>query len=80
MVNISVKLFASLRKYRPDLDHGEAANLELPDGATLNDVLNELGIAPDETKQCFVNALVQDLDWVLQDGDEVGVFPPIAGG
>ncbi len=28
-VRVQVKLFATLRKYRPDLGHGEAANLEL---------------------------------------------------
>jgi molybdopterin converting factor small subunit len=28
----------------------------------------------------FVNGIRQEPDWVLREGDEVGIFPPIAGG
>ncbi len=80
VVRVRVKLYATLRRYRPDLDHGEAASIELPSGATLQDLLDVLGIGQTETKQCFVNAVGQEMDYMLHDGDEVGIFPPIAGG
>ena len=79
-MRVSVKLYATLRKYRPDLGHGEAAYLELPDGSTLQDVLGILGIGQDEMKRCFVNAVAQEPDYVLHEGDDVVMFPPIAGG
>jgi molybdopterin converting factor small subunit len=80
MIRVKLKLYATLRKYKPELGHGEAAPLELRDGATLRDLLAAIGIPAAETKQCFVNAVGQELDFILHDGDEVGVFPPIAGG
>ena len=80
VMKVRVKLYANLRRYRPDLGHGEAADLDLRDGATLREVLEALGIPGNEAKQCFVNAVVRDLDAPVADGDEVGVFPPIAGG
>ena len=80
MVRVSIKLYAMLRKYRPDLGHGEAASLELSDGSTLHDLLGVLGIGQDEMKRCFVNAVAQEPDYVLCEGDDVVMFPPIAGG
>ena len=80
MMHVQVKLYANLRRYRPDLGHGEAAHLELPQGATLRDLLEALGIPEHETKQCFINAIIRRSDHVLKEGDEIGIFPPIAGG
>ena len=80
MMRVKVRLYATLRRYRPELGHGEAASFDLPEGATLRDLLAAIGIPPTETKQCFVNAVSQELDHAIHDGDEVGVFPPIAGG
>ena len=77
---IQVKLFATLRRYAGDTPLGQPFQMELPAGATLQDLVERLGIPPDETKVAFVNARAQDLDWVLQPGDEVGIFPPIGGG
>ena len=80
MIRVKVRLYASLRRYRPGLGQGESLPQELSDGATLRDLLAALDIPPNESKQCFVNGVVHDLDCELHDGDEVGVFPPIAGG
>ncbi len=79
-MQVQVKLYASLRKYRPELGHGEAASIELCQGATVRGALDALGVPEDDAKQCFVNGVVRDLDHALQEGDEMGVFPPIAGG
>ncbi len=79
-VRVQVKLYASLRKYRPELGHGEALELELEEGATWRALVVTLGIPETEAKQCFVNGVVQRSDRVLEDGDEIGLFPPIAGG
>ncbi|MCA1954518.1 MAG: MoaD/ThiS family protein [Anaerolinea sp.] len=31
-------------------------------------------------KLCYVNGRYQEADYALNEGDEVGIFPPIGGG
>jgi molybdopterin synthase sulfur carrier subunit len=52
----------------------------LPNGATVGDLVRELDLPKDQVKLVFVNALVRELDHVLADGDELGIFPPVGGG
>jgi len=80
MITVQARLFASLRKYQPGLGHGESVSVELRDGSRVADLLERLGIPENETKQVFVNGLVRPSDYELKDGEEVGIFPPIAGG
>ena len=77
---IQVKLFATLRRYAGNTVPGQPIPVELPAGATLQVLVEHLGIPPEETKVVSVNARSQDVDWVLPPGDEVGIFPPIGGG
>ncbi len=78
-MKIKVKVFATLRKYVPDESSGEQ-ELELAEGATVGDALTELKIPQAEVAFVFVNSVRQKLDEPLTEGDELGVFPPIAGG
>jgi molybdopterin converting factor small subunit len=79
-VQVQVKLFATLRRFAPDVPPGKVCAVDLPDGATLQDLVNRLGIPSEETKVAFVNGRAQEMDFVLKPGDEVGIFPPIGGG
>jgi len=80
VITLRARLYASLRKYQPGLGHGESLQVELPDGSRVADLLDKLGVPKNETKQVFVNGRLQLSDYVLKDGEEVGIFPPIAGG
>ncbi len=80
MIKIQIKLFATLGRFLPDRLQGTPYDLEMPDGSNLNDVLNRMQIPLDETKVVFVNNRVQELDYILIDGDRVGIFPPVGGG
>jgi molybdopterin synthase sulfur carrier subunit len=80
MITVHVKLFATLRRYRPGLDLGEAFPVELPEGSTVGDLVQRLGLPGEEVKIVFVNALFRDRAHVLADGDELGIFPPVGGG
>ena len=77
---IQVRLFATLRRYAGDTSLGQPIPVELPAGATLEDLVEMLGIPREETRVAFVNARAQELAWVLRLGDGVGFFPPIGGG
>lgn len=80
MIEVKVRLYATLRRYRPELKAGEFLSLNLEEGTTVRQLLEKLGIPTEVVKTTFVNGVAQKLDHVLADGDRVGVFPPVAGG
>jgi molybdopterin converting factor small subunit len=80
MTAIEVALFATLRKYRPTGDGSGVFWLDVPDGTTVDKLLELLGIPATEAKQAFVNNHRQEGEYVLQDKERVAIFPPIAGG
>lgn len=75
-----MRLFATLRKYGPPVAHGQSFAVDLPEGATLAELVRELGIPGQEMRQAFVNGVIRTPEYSLKDGDSVGIFPPIAGG
>ena len=77
---IHVKLFATLLRYRPDLRHGQPVSLTLEPGETLGQAVQRLGLPTEAVRHVFLNGHRAALDAVPQDGDEVAIFPPIAGG
>jgi len=79
-MQVTVKLFASLARFSPGGLPGTPFELTLPDSATVQDLVDQLGIPVEEIKVPFVNGLIRELDCDLQPGDEVGIFPPIGGG
>jgi len=82
MINVQVKLFATLRHLAgpPGLGIGQAFPVELPAGATVAHLIEQLGLPPDQVKIVFVNGLVRTPDHILAQGDELGIFPPVGGG
>jgi len=80
MITVRVKLFATLRSYRPGLKLGEALAVDLPAGATVQQLLEGLGVPTGEVKLIFVDGLVREMRHVLADDDELGIFPPVGGG
>jgi sulfur-carrier protein len=79
-MQVRVKLYAALRRYRDNVPAGEPFVVGLPEEATVGDLARYLGAPIEEVKMAFVNGRARAPDWVLQHGDEVGLFPPIGGG
>lgn len=79
-MRVSVKLFAMLSRYARGNAAGAPFEVEIPEGATVQELLQQLNIPPDETKVVFVNGIIQTIDSKLNPTDHVGIFPPIAGG
>jgi len=77
---VNVKLFATLRRHYPDLGIGEPMPVELPEGATVGHLLARLRPSAEEIKIVFVNHVVRREEFVLSDGDVVGIFPHVGGG
>lgn len=80
MIRVNVKLFATLRRYYPHLRVGEALEMELPEGTTVGQLMNHLNLPTEQVRVVFVNGVARDENYVLNSGDEVGVFPPVGGG
>jgi len=79
-MRFKVKLFATLVVYVPSAKPGVSFEIELPNGSSLSDLMNQLNLPQREAQLIFVNGRMQPLDYQLQDNDEVGIFPPIGGG
>lgn len=75
-MKIHLKLMGMLKsKTPPD------GTLELPDGATIMDVLTALDIPPDSVQTFTINGkFVHDKSHALTRGDELTVLPPVGGG
>jgi sulfur-carrier protein len=78
-MNITLKLFALLREYIKDHPNG-ACDIELQEQTTVQDVLSSLRIPGDMPKIILINGVQKTETDLLNDGDTLSVFPPIAGG
>jgi len=74
-MKVKVKLFASLRSFGPD-----EQVLELPSGTTIDEVIRSFKFPGTIRLLRIVNGEHRPADHVLQDGDDLALFPPIAGG
>ena len=75
-VHISVRFFASLAQRMPPTPNRYAVS----PGTTVREVLSAFDITEQEAKLVFVNNKRAELSSVLNNGDRVGVFPPVGGG
>lgn len=75
-----VKLYATLRRYFPNVSLGEAVVMELPDGAKVIDLLKILHIPIEEAKVIFINHTHAEFSDIIKNEDLVVIFPPIGGG
>ena len=78
-MRVYVKLFASLRKYMP-AGGADALSVELPDGAAVRDALAKLGIPAEHARMVVSQNQQLELSSALREGQEINVFPPLAGG
>ena len=74
-MKVKVKLFASLRTFGPD-----EQVVELADQTTIDDAVDILKIPRTIRLLKIVNGEHRPADHVLHDGDDLALFPPIAGG
>jgi molybdopterin synthase sulfur carrier subunit len=79
-MHVTVKVFATLKRYLPADRADQPFDLEVADGATLADVVRLIGLPEAEVKVTFVNGRTEELSHALREGDEVGIFPPLGGG
>ncbi len=79
-MQVEVTVFATLRKYLPDLPVGGSRNIEVDPGATPADLIQILGLPAEEVKIVIRNHVLTELDEIVEDGDRIAFAPAIAGG
>ncbi len=79
-MRVTVKLHATLRKFLPAGGHDNAVVLDMPQATTVADVIDRLGIPPDHAKMIVSGDEYLEPTSALHDGQEVNLFPPLAGG
>jgi molybdopterin converting factor small subunit len=84
-VKVQARLFAGLRDRLPDSVRGRA-DLDLADDCSLQELLDHLEIHEKQAQMVLVNGVQTSRDratresLVLREGDDVAIFPPLAGG
>ena len=74
-MNVKVKLFASLRQFGPDVQV-----IDLPEATTIAAVERTLNLPTSIKLLRIVNGEHRTAEHHLKEGDELALFPPIAGG
>lgn len=84
-MRITFKLYASLTEYLPaDARTGNRVPLDVADGTTIAQVIEPFGLPQKLVHLVLVNGVyvepAERLTRVLNEGDVLAIWPPIAGG
>jgi len=84
-VKVGFKLYASLGAFLPaPARKASRIDLDLAEGTTVLQVILEQGVPPERCSLVLVNggfiAVSARADHLLQDGDVLAIWPPVAGG
>ena len=79
-MKIELRLYASLAAFLPETTGGNSLIMEVSNGTTIRDLLQELKVPETEIKVIFLNGIHAKHGDILKEGDRVGVFPSVGGG
>lgn len=83
-MKIQLKLFASLKAFLPAGTQGNVIEVEVEEGTTPATLINHYQLPPKLTHIVLINghyiAPESRASTILQEGDALAIWPPIAGG
>ncbi len=83
-MRVTLKLFATLRDYLPKDSDPLGTVLEVPEHTSPEQVLKRLQVPPEQVHLVLINGVYVEPERrtrpLLQDGDVLAVWPPVAGG
>jgi sulfur carrier protein ThiS len=77
-MNVNLKCFAQLVKEQV-CDYKGSTPHELPEGSTVSELIDRVGLPREEIKIIFVNNTIVTAGTVLHDGDNVALAPKTGG-
>ena len=83
-MKIKLKLFASLSQFLPDGTQGNVIEIDIPEGTTPNQVISKYEVPIKMVHLVLRNGTYLEREerdvGILQAGDELALWPPVAGG
>jgi molybdopterin converting factor small subunit len=79
-MQVKVKLFATLRDYLPKDSDGRSCLMDIDEKTTIEQIIATFNIPEEIPKIILINGLNGTMDQTLKEGDELSIFPPVAGG
>ena len=79
-MKVEIRLFATFRDFLPPGSTTFSFTRVLEAGTTVQEVLQALKLPEHVPKIIIVNGIHAEPQRVLQEGDVLSIFPPVAGG
>lgn len=82
-MKVELRVFATFRKPVAEIlgqNTEESVFLDLPEGSTLDQLIEKIGLGEEMAIIPLVNGIHQDKSYQLIENDRVGLFPPVGGG
>lgn len=83
-MQVKLKLFASLSRHLPKEAVRNIASVEVAEGTSIRALLDAYSVPPEHCHLVLLNGIFQPPearpDVFLKDGDQLAVWPPVAGG
>jgi molybdopterin converting factor small subunit len=79
-MKINVNLFATLSRFKPENTGKDPWEMECAAGITVGELFGLLKVPSANARIIFVNNVHANMETILKDGDQVGIFPPVGGG
>jgi molybdopterin converting factor small subunit len=88
-MKVYLKVFATLvrqlseilqSQYPCGFKAGSAVEFDLPEQSSVGNLIDRLDLREKGRLLIFVNGKSQQFGYLLSEGDQIGIFPPIGGG
>jgi len=79
-LKLTVQLYGTLRRAFDDYDHSSGIQVVLPEKSSIYDLLAHLNLPSEGLGMIYMDGTVLNKNSQLQDGTQIKIFQPIAGG
>jgi len=79
-MKVQVWLWGHLSQYVPGKSKEKVRSVEVPEGSSMKDILDHLGIPGWAVDLMFLNGVYAQGSQTLKDGDRLGFFPRLLAG